>query len=146
MWFIQVGSLAWTCEPERNYTGDSHTHFLPLPGPLAMVRKGHGKVTGKPLAAHAGTKRIADKIHACHRQWSDLPATIMVCILASLPGKHRRSRISLAHMTLAEIWADLKTILRLKPNQFLPARDTQQVIMDAMLQSYTLQHIPIPQV
>ena len=67
-----------------------------------------------------------------------------MCILASLPGKHRRSRISLAHMTLAESWADLKTVLRLKPNQSLPARDTQQVILDAMLQSYTLQHIPIP--
>ena len=112
-----------------------------------MVRKGHGKVKGRSLQGHAGCcKPISKVIHSSYRLWSDLPATVMVCILASLPGQHRRSRITLAHMTLCELWKELKKVLELKTSQFLPARNTQQVILDAMIQSYTLQRIAVPAV
>lgn len=112
-----------------------------------MVQKGRGKVKGKALCGHAGTtRRMSKLLHPTHRLWSQLPASLMVSILASLPGKHRRSRITLAHMTLAEVWQELKKVLDINNHQRLSGRDTQQVILDAIIQSYTLQNIPVPSV
>ena len=112
-----------------------------------MPKKGHGQLAGRAIGGHAGNSRtISPKIHPSHRTWYQLPVRVMVCILASLPGVHRRSRVKLAHMTTTELWHELKSCLRLKAQQCLPSRDTIQVILDAIIQSYTVQGLSIPPV
>ena len=115
-----------------------------LQGPLRdMVKKGQG--SHKSLAGQVGSiKALAAQIHSRARTWEQLPLSVIVCILGSLPGSHRRSRIGLAHKTLPELQKMLRDTLRIKVGQTLPSRDTKVVILDAILHSYILQHRAIP--
>lgn len=110
-----------------------------------MVKKGQGAAAGKTISGMIGSNRtLSVTLHNRARTWEQLPVTVMVCILGSLPGAHRRSLIALGHKTLPEIHKLLREILKLRVRQVLPTRLTEALIMDAIVHSYLLQKLPIP--
>lgn len=110
-----------------------------------MPRKGQGQKAGKVMQGHATlTRPLANTLHSSTRTWGDLPANLMMMILGSLPGKHRKSRINMANMTVVDLWNLLKQALQVKSTQAIPTRDTFTLICEAIMLSHQIQGLKAP--
>jgi len=83
-------------------------------------------------------------MHSTTRTWGELPANVMMLLLGSSPGKHRKNRIIMAAMTVMDLWQALTATLNVKANQPLPARDTITLVCEAILLSHQLQGLKPP--